>query len=123
MPPCSIDLSDKDNISRSISLNYVVFSQKAELDAIKSGFDCLNFSQLVQCFPSLLKPLFIKNGRKKLTASFVLELLYIRYSPQGSNKRPQEEVILHWNYYISELEGKYIYYAFCRKLYSYGAHI
>ena len=32
MPSSSIDFSDKDDISRSISLNYVVFSQKAELD-------------------------------------------------------------------------------------------
>lgn len=99
MPSSSIDISDKDGISRSISLNYVVYSQKAELDAIKSGFDCLNFSQLVQCYPSLLKPLFIENGQKKLTASFILDLFYVGYSPQGSNKRPrEEEVILHWNY-------------------------
>ena len=35
-----------------------------------SGFDCLNFSQLVQRFPSLLKPLFVEKRRKKLTASF-----------------------------------------------------
>ena len=105
MPSSSIDFSDKDDISRSISLNYVVFSQKAELDAIRSGFDCLNFSQLVQRFPSLLKPLFVEKGRKKLTASFFKDLFHVCYSPHGSNKRSREEVILHWNYYISELEG------------------
>ena len=77
MPFRSIDISDKDNISRSRSLNYVVFSQKAELDAIRSGFDCLNFSQLVQYFPSLLKFLFVENGRKNLTASFVLDLFQV----------------------------------------------
>ena len=74
MPSSSIDISDKERVARSLSLNYVVFSQKAELDGIRSGFDCLKFSELVQSFPSLLKPLFIESGRKKLTASFVLDL-------------------------------------------------
>ena len=54
-PSSSIDISDKERVARSISLNYVVFSQKAELDEIRSGFDCLKFSELVQPFPSLLK--------------------------------------------------------------------
>ena len=108
MPSSSITISDKDDISRSMSLNYVIFSQKAELDAIKSGFDCLNFSHLVQCFPSLLKPLFVESGRKQLTASFVLDMFHVSYSPQGSNKRPrEEEVVLHWNYYVTELEGTF----------------
>ena len=83
MPSTSIDISDKDGISKSISLNCVVYSQKAELDAIKSGFDCLNFSQLVQCYPSLLKPLFVENGRKKLTASFILHLSIVCPSHQA----------------------------------------
>ena len=54
MPSSSIDISDKERVARSLSLNYVVFSQKAELDGIRSGFDCLKFSELVQSFPSLL---------------------------------------------------------------------
>ena len=73
-------------------------AKKLSLTTIKSGFDCLNFSQLVQCFPSLLMSLFIESGRKQLTASFVLDVFHVCYSPEGSNKWSREEVVLHWNY-------------------------
>ena len=48
MPSSSIDISDKERVARSLSLNYVVFSQKAELDGIRSGFDCHKFSELAK---------------------------------------------------------------------------
>ena len=51
-----------------------------------------------------LKTLFVESGRKQLTA---LDMFHVSYSPQGSNKRPREEVVLHWNCYVTELEGTF----------------
>ena len=48
MPSQSITIDDKETIARSIAMNLVVYSQKAELDEIRGGFDCLKFSGLVQ---------------------------------------------------------------------------
>ena len=68
-------IDDKGTVARSIAMNFVVYTQKAELDEIKSGFQCLNFSGLVKSHPNLLKPLFVAGGRKKLTAASLNSLL------------------------------------------------
>ena len=110
MPSQSVSIDDKEALAKSLAMNFVINSQKAELDQIRDGFDCLNFSGLVQVHPSLLQPLFVASGRQNPTAAMLLDLFYVDFSPQGSNRRPrEEEIILHWNYYISELEGTCIY--------------
>ena len=106
MPSQSVSIDDKGALSRSLAMNFVIYSQKAELDQIRDGFDCVNFSGLVKAHPCLLQPLFVASGRQSPTAAMVLDLFHVEFSLQGSNQRPkEEEIILHWNYYISELEG------------------
>ena len=110
MPSQSVSIDDKEALAKSLAMNFVIYSQKAELDQIRDGFDCLNFSGLVRVHPSLLQPLFVGSGWQSPTAAMLLDLFHIDFSPQGSNRRPrEEEIILHWNYYISELEGTCIY--------------
>ena len=102
MPSQSVSIDDKE----ALAMNFVIYSQKAELDQIRDGFDCLNFSGLVRVHPSLLQPLFVTSGQQRPTAAMLLDLFHVDFSPQGSNRRPrEEEIILQWNYYISELEG------------------
>ena len=48
MPSQTASIDDKGTVARSITMNFVVYTQKAELDEIKSGFQCLNFSGLVK---------------------------------------------------------------------------
>lgn len=88
-------------------MHYVVYAQKAELDQIQLGFQVLDFDKLIAANSLLLKPLFIAAGRQLLTAAAILGLFFINWSPQGSNRRDQEEeIILHWNYYVEDLEGE-----------------
>lgn len=91
-----------------MAMHYVVYSQKAELDQIKEGFNVLEFNTLIKSHPHQLKPLFVADGQPKLTASSLLKLFNVNWSIQGSNQHTkEEEIILHWNYYVTKLEGKF----------------
>ena len=91
-----------------MAMYYVVYSQKAELDQIKEGFNVLQFNTLIKSHPDQLKSLFVADGQPKLTASSLLNLFNVNWSIPGSNQRTkEEEIILHWNYYVTELEGKH----------------
>ena len=89
MPSQSVSIDDKEIIARSIAMNFVVYGRKAELDEIKSGFQCLNFSGLVNSHTNLLKPLFMAGGRKKLTVASFSDLFVIEFCPEGSNQQPK----------------------------------
>ena len=108
MASSSLTLADRNSLIKAISMHFVIYSQKAELDDIKHGLeDVLHFGDIMHSHPTLLKPLFVSSGRSKLSANSFLSLFKINYSPQGSNMRESEEdVMLHFNYYIEELEGK-----------------
>ena len=107
MPTASITIDDCDTLVKSISLHFIVYSQKAELDDIKRGLDfVLEFGQLTRAHPMLFKPLFVASGQPTLRADSFLSLFEIDYSPHGSNRREREEaVMMNFNYYIQELEG------------------
>ncbi len=89
-----------------IAMHFMIYSQKAELDQIREGFNLLNFDSVVKLHYYLLRPLFIRTGRPNVTAQDVLQMFHVNWSPQGSNRRAREEEILwNWNDYVSELEG------------------
>ena len=48
----------------------------------------------------------MQTGRQQLTSAGVIKMFRINWSPTGSNRRrAEEEVILNFTYYLSELEG------------------
>lgn len=107
MPSSSVSLTDKENLLKAISMHFIVYSQKAELDDIKAGLGyVLGFGGLARQYPKLFKPLFVASGQVKLHARSFLQLCDIKYSPRGCNKREkEEEIMMNFNYYIQELEG------------------
>ena len=59
--------------------------------------------------PHIVMPLFLESGRAALTSSGVYEMFMVNWSAEGSNRREkEEEVILNWNYYLSDLQGKFL---------------
>lgn len=109
MASSSLTLDDRGSLIKSIAMHFIIYSQKAELDDIKHGLDdVLNFGDLIRSHPTLFKPLFVASGRTVLHADSFLTLFEIEYSLQGSNRREREEdIMLHLNYYIQELEGTF----------------
>ena len=83
MPSQSVSIDDKEALTKSLAMNFVIYSQKAELNQIGDGFDCFNFSGLVRVHPSLLQPLFAASGQQSPTAAM---LFHVDFSPQGSNR-------------------------------------
>lgn len=122
MPSSSISMDDRESIVRCIAMHHVIYSQKAELDQIREGFQvqanhqpfahefklfwAIRLFSLISC-SRILKPLFVEAGRVKLTCSSVLELFFINWSEEGCNKRQaQEELVLNLTYYLTELQGR-----------------
>ena len=106
MASTSVIVNDIDNLIKCIAMHFIIHSQKAELDDIKHGLEVLQFGDLIHSHPALIKRLFIESGHTKFSADSFLSQFKIEYSPPGSNKREKEEdVMLHFNYYVEELEG------------------
>lgn len=107
MPSSSITIVDSDALLNSISLHFIIYSQKTELDEIKRGLDAvLNVGQLMCNHPALFKPLLVISGQHNLKADRFLALFDIDYSVRGSNRRLKEaQIMVHLNHYIQELEG------------------
>ena len=54
----------------------------------------------------------MQTGRQHLTSAGVIKMFRINWSPTGSNRRRvEEEVILNFMYYLSELEGMWFGFA------------
>ncbi len=92
MPSSSISMDDRESIVRCIAMHHVIYSQKAELDQIREGFQvqanhqpfahefklfwAIRLFSLISC-SRILKPLFVEAGRVKLTCSSVLEFFLL----------------------------------------------
>lgn len=78
----------------------------AELEQLKQGLKELGVLSLLHSHQKLLKPLFLANGKPQLTASSILNMFKVIWSPIGSNQREKEEaVILGWTDYVHGLKG------------------
>lgn len=83
MPSSSLTIDDRDALVRSIALNFIIYSQKEELDDIKRGLDyVLEFGELTRAHPKLFKPVFVVSGQTKLRADSFLSIFEIQYSPR-----------------------------------------
>ena len=49
-PPSVVDLNDKEEIVKAVSLHHVIFKSKAELDQLKDGLQTLGVG--MQCYKS-----------------------------------------------------------------------
>ena len=106
VPSSSLEIGQISDIVHSLVMHYLVFSCKAELDQLKQGLAELGVLQVMHTHPALFKPLFLAEGRPKLTADSIADTFHVYWSPQGSNQREDEEaVILGWMEYLHGLKG------------------
>lgn len=106
MATSTVTIADKHAIVNDLSIHCVVYYWKAALDQLKSGLGTLGILQLMQKYPTLMKPLFLDSAQKAMKVSDVLDLFSVEWSPSGSNQREEEEaVILQWTEYVQEIEG------------------
>ena len=101
-PTSFISIEDKKEVAMSLAMHFLVYKTKAGLDQLKEGLGNLGIHQS----HNQLKPLFLATGKPKVSASAVLSMFKVQWSPQGSNQKESEEaVILGWNEYVHDLEG------------------
>lgn len=107
MPSTCVSIEDKEDIVMCIAKHFLIYVCKGELDQLKSGLKHLDILDLILRHPKHLCPLLTVSGKPKLTSSSFLQIFHVQWSPQGSNRREDEEaVIFGWTEYVNDLEGR-----------------
>ena len=100
-----ITISDKESIATSLGMHYVIFHAKAEIDQLKEGLRLLGVLDILLHNTDVMLPLF-RAECIPLTATTLLGLFTINWSPATSDIRDTEEaVIVAWTEYIYSTEG------------------
>ena len=109
-PSSKLTLADKVNMVRTLSLHYLIYANRAEIDQLMDGLKTLGILQLMQQHPQLFRPLLQSATKPLLTSSQMLKLFQPVWSPNGSNQREKEElVVLNWTTYLDEMQGMFLY--------------
>ena len=103
-----MQLADKDHLFKCVWLHYVFFVPHAELEQLRKGLqETLQLELLVCLHPHKIWSLLVASSDFEVSTEFFLDSFAICYSEQGCSKRTAEEaVILHWNDYVTDCEGK-----------------
>ncbi len=91
------DLRGRDEIVKSLSTYFTVVKVKAQIDQLVQGLSVLGILDLLQANPRKARELFVYSKPEDTTADAVLTLFAPRLSPQGCNRREDEEqVVMLW---------------------------
>ena len=103
-----IELSDKDQLFKSVWLHYVCFLNHAELEQLWKGLrETLQLELLVCLHPHEMWSFLAASSDFEVSTEYLEDLFAIRYSEHGCNKRTAEEaVVLYWNDYITDCAGE-----------------
>ena len=102
-PVANLTTSNIDEIVLCLALHLIIYSNKAELDQICEGLK-LGGLFWTEDEANSLKRLFVPTSGT-LTARAVHMLFSPILSEPGSNRRDVEkEMLLHWNYFLSDVE-------------------
>ena len=106
-PLSDIRLEDVELIVSVMAKHYAILNVKAELDQILCGMSStFDFLELVRGNPKSMRQLFVFNEPPPLTADSMYDLLPAQFSPQGSNRREEEEdALTHWINLAQWIEG------------------
>jgi len=104
-PTSQMQLADKDHLLKW--LHYIFFVPHTELEQLRKGLrETLQLELLVCLHPHEIWSLLVALSDFEVSTEFFLDSFAI-CSEQGCNKRTAEEaVILHWNDYVTDCEGK-----------------
>ena len=105
-PTETIRPEDVDRIVAAIAKHYAILNVKAELDQLLCGMSTtIKVLELVRENPNAMRPLYVFN-KVPITLDGLYDILPANYSPQGSNKREKEElVIIQWIHLTQYIEG------------------
>jgi len=108
-PTSNIGLINCDQIVSSLASYYTVVRVKAQIDQMVEGLGVLGVLDLLRSNPQSAKQLFIHSKPLSMTADLMLMMFTPRLSPEGSNRREDEEqVIMLWANFLQMIEGKSI---------------
>lgn len=107
-PTQKLHLQDCMRIVKSCAAHFTIHSIKAELDQICDGLNCMGVLQLMRNNPALLRPLFLPQPLRPLSADYMINLFVTKFSPLGCNTREEEEaVVMKWVQFLQSIEGEY----------------
>lgn len=100
----SCQLENRKHIVQSISNYFTVVRVKAQIDQLYEGMKCLGIDELFKAYPSTMHHLFVSQPQP-LTSDSMMFLFQPVLSPEGSNRREDEEqLIMYWVHFL-ELIG------------------
>ena len=101
-----LELSDRDRIVQSLATHFTIVRVKAQIDQMIEGLNTLGIYDLIKANPRIMHKLFISQP-EPITSDFMLNLFQTRFSPEGSNRREDEEqVVMYWVHFIDMIECK-----------------
>jgi len=79
---------------------------KAQIDQMVEGLGVLGVLDLLRSNPQSAKQLFIHSKPPSMTADLMFMMFTPRLSPEGSNRREDEEqVVMLWANFLQMIEG------------------
>ena len=102
--------SDQVQVVDCMCKHYSILAIKAELDQILCGLSStLNMLYLIREHPKKFLPLFVYSPVKNMCGDKLYGLFKAVLSPDGSNRREEEELVLMWwADLIYHIEGTYV---------------
>lgn len=101
-----LELSDRDRIVQSLATYFTVVRVKAQIDQMIDGLNTLGIYDLIRANPCAMHKLFVSRP-EPITSDFMIRLFETRLSPEGSNRREDEEqVVMCWVNFIDLIECK-----------------
>lgn len=105
-------LSDRDCIVQFFAKHFTVVRVKAQLDQMIDGLKALGIYDLIKANPRSMHKLF--TSKPAPITSDVINLFQMRFSPEGSNRREDEEqVVMFWVHFLEMIECKSNYIIKC----------
>ena len=99
-------IEERDAICTHMAKHFAIYRVKGELDQILCGLsETLGVLELIRSDP-IMRCLLVPSEKAPLSADFILDMLVPVYSPQGSNRREQEEgLVMKWFHFLQCIEG------------------
>lgn len=102
----NLQLTARDRIVQSLATHYTVVRVKAQLDQMIEGLHTLGIYEVLKANPHMMQELFLSQP-KTISSDFMLDMFDTRFSPDGSNRREDEEqVVMYWCHFIEMIECK-----------------
>lgn len=95
------------NLIKTIAKHFVVIRCLPALEQFRKGLNEFSLIDLGKKSPKVFQQLFTGNLKEEIKSAHLRDLLTIKYSPIGSNRREKETaVMVHLYNFIDEMDGK-----------------